>query len=116
MKRLLFSLVILFSLSLGYLFAQNPTLYYDFEPSSSGLIIGPVSKNEAVYVVDLQEPHFAEGIKGVALDLSEDAFLRSSLKPKDVKVLTYSKSSSFAIQVWIKTTPDTAMGTPIAGM
>lgn len=116
MKKLLFSLIILFSLSLDFLsVAQNPSLYYDFEPSSYGLIKEPVSKNEAVYVVDLQEPHFTEGIKGMALDLSEDAVLRSPLKLKNVKVPIYDKSSSFAIQVWIKTKPEASMGTHIAG-
>lgn len=97
------------------LLAQDPILYYDFEPSSSSLIKPSIPKEEAVYVVDLQESQYAEGIKGMALDLSDDAILRSPLKLKDVKVPDYNASTSFSIQVWVRTKRDATMGTPIAG-
>lgn len=95
--------------------AQDPLLYYDFEPSGSELIKSPTPKDEAVYVVDLQEPAYAKGIKGMALDLSEDAILRSPLKLEAMDIPSYGKSSSFSIQVWVKTKPGAIMGTPIAG-
>lgn len=95
--------------------AQDPIFYTSFEPSSSNQIRTPVSSEDAVYSVELLEPHFAAGIKGMSLDLSEDAILRSPLKLKNWPVSSYENNSSFSIQVWVKTKPDAAMGTPIAG-
>lgn len=97
------------------LFAQEPVLYYELEPSSSSLIRKSIPAEKAVYSVELQEPQYAEGIKGLALDLSEDAILRSPMKLEGVSVPTYGNSSSFSVQVWVKTKPFAAMGTPIAG-
>ena len=89
------SFVTLHSMAMG----QDPTLYFNFEPSGSSQIKNIASKEEAVYVVDLQEPAYVKGINGMALDLSEDAILRSPLILEGNNVPSYDKSSSFSIQI-----------------
>jgi len=95
--------------------AQEPRQYFDFEPEMSSKIKEPVLKSEAVYVVDLQKPRFSAGIKGMSLDLSEDAILRTPLKLDSLSAPNADAANSLTIQVWVKTKPEAIMGTPIAG-
>jgi endonuclease/exonuclease/phosphatase family metal-dependent hydrolase len=95
--------------------AQDPVYYCGFESSSVTEIKNITQKEEAVYVTDLQEPQFSLGIKGKALDLSDDAIIRTPLKIINGKKYTYNKKSSFSFQIWIRTKPGAIMGTPIAG-
>ena len=97
------------------LLAQQPYLYFDFEPTESKLIKKPVSADEAIYLMDLQTPQYSTGIKGKALDLSEDAILRTPLRLDSSFAFDYLKAGSWSIQVWVKTKSGAILGTPIAG-
>jgi len=113
-NRLIF--IVLFGIiCFGDVSAQDPVHYIDFELSSLSMIKSAVSKYEAVYVTDLQQPQLAQGIKGMALDLSQDAVLRTPFKLKDYEGPVYDKNSSFSFQIWIKTKPGAVMGTPLTG-
>jgi len=111
----LFFLALFAIISLGNAIAQDPLFYFDFEPSSISAIKKAIPKDKAVYVTDLQQPQFAQGIKGKALDLSKDAVLRTPFKLEDDNRLSYDKNSSFSFQIWVKTKAGAIMGTPIAG-
>ncbi|MCK5700387.1 MAG: hypothetical protein KAI29_04515 [Cyclobacteriaceae bacterium] len=63
------------SINAAGLFAQQPVLYFNFEPSSNTLIKSDTPKEKTTYVMDLQQPQYATGIRGQCLDLSEDAIL-----------------------------------------
>ena len=105
-------LLLLLSFSL---LAQEPLLHFEFERRSAEKIKPVVPKEEAIYVVDLQEPEFVKGIKGMALDLSENAILRSPLKLDSISSPGFDESFSITFQAWVKTIPGAIMGTPIAG-
>ncbi|MCK5280391.1 MAG: hypothetical protein KAK04_17675, partial [Cyclobacteriaceae bacterium] len=72
-KRFFIIVFIINSINAAGLFAQQPVLYFD--PSSNTLIISDTPKEKATYVIDLQQPQYATGIRGQCLDLSEDAIL-----------------------------------------
>lgn len=72
------------------------------------------SKEEAVYVMQLQQPQWTNGISGRALDLSENAVLRKPLVIDSLGTPDYGKLN-FSVQVWVKTIKDAAQGTPIIG-
>ena len=116
MNYRLFLVFILLSLCSSLsLIAQEPAFYFEFEPATSELIRPTINKEEAVYIVDLQEPEFVKGVKGLALDLSEDAILRSPLKLDSNRTPGFDESFSFTFQAWVKTKPEAIMGSPIAG-
>lgn len=94
---------------------QTPTLYIDFDTSTNKIQARDISKTEAVYSVDLLQPKYAEGLKGRALDLSADASLRMPMRIDSTKALDYNENASFSVQVWIKSKPKAAMGTPVMG-
>ncbi|WP_192877984.1 MULTISPECIES: endonuclease/exonuclease/phosphatase family protein [Arenibacter] len=93
--------------------AQEPTLYMNFD--DFGFAEQIVSKNDAIYMVDLQQSQFAEGLAGKALDLSATAALRRPIKIDRVQLLDFDEKSSFSVQIWVKTLPKAQMGTPIIG-
>lgn len=93
--------------------AQEPTLYMNFD--DFGFAEQIVSKNDAIYMVDLQQSQFAEGLAGKALDLSANAALRRPIKIDRVQLLDFGEKSSFSVQIWVKTLPKAQMGTPIIG-
>jgi endonuclease/exonuclease/phosphatase family metal-dependent hydrolase len=95
--------------------AQDPLYYNGFEPSSLTEIKNIIPKEEAVYVTDLQEPQLTQGIKGRALDLSEDAIIRTPLQIKNGNQYSYDRNTSFSFQIWIRAKPGAIMGTPVAG-
>ena len=74
-KRFFIIVFIINSINAAGLFAQKPVLCFDFEPSSNTLIKSDTPKEKATYVIDLQQPQYATGIRGQCLDLSEDAIL-----------------------------------------
>ena len=69
-------ILILLTIISGASVAQQPALHYEFEPSSNTLIKRDTPKEEAKYIIDLQQPQYAIGISGQCLDLSADAILR----------------------------------------
>jgi endonuclease/exonuclease/phosphatase family metal-dependent hydrolase len=95
--------------------AQDPVLHLAFEPESKTTIKPLISKDDVVYITDLQQPEYSEGISGMALDLSEKAAMRSPVIIEEGSVEMYNQATSFSFQVWIRTLPDAIMGTPIAG-
>ncbi|WP_192877676.1 MULTISPECIES: endonuclease/exonuclease/phosphatase family protein [Arenibacter] len=98
---------------LGTAQSQEPTLYMNFD--EHGFEEQIVSKNNAVYMVDLQQNQFAEGLTGKSLDLSANASLRRPVLLKEGELPDFSEKSSFSIQIWVKTLPKAPMGTPIVG-
>ncbi len=94
---------------------QTPTLYIDFDTTTEMDQERGISKEEAVYAVDLLQPKYTRGLKGRALDLSADASLRMPMKVDSTLALNYGKNASFSIQVWIRTKPNAAMRTPVMG-
>ena len=62
---------------------------------------------------DVFMPVYSQGIKGLALDLSEDVPIRIPQRLAPEETPDYSKSFSFG--VWIQTKPDARQGTAIMG-
>ena len=111
MKRILISICAATLLSTGG-FSQTAPLYYESFDNVARVRLEEKdldSHNNRV----LSGPVYSRGIKGMALDLSDDvvdrvpAVLDSSLTPD------YNKD--FAFSVWIKTKPGARQGTPIIG-
>ena len=73
------------------------------------------ANNEAVYITQLQRPQFIEGLKGKALDLSENAVLRMPLALDSLSTPNYDKNASLTVKVWLKTIKDSKQGTVIIG-
>lgn len=95
--------------------AQDPVLHLPMEPGSKNDIKPLIKKENAVYITDLQHPEYAEGILGMALDLSENAAMRSPVLIENALTANYDHSTSFSFQIWVRTLPGAIMGTPIAG-
>jgi endonuclease/exonuclease/phosphatase family metal-dependent hydrolase len=95
--------------------AQDPVIHLPLEPESENDIKPLTKKENAVYTTDLQRPEFAEGISGMALDLSKNASMRSPVLIEDAFMAMYDDSTSFSFQIWVRTLPGAIMGTPIAG-
>lgn len=74
-----------------------------------------ISREEAVYMVDLQQSQLVEGLSGKALDLSANASLRRPLKLDKSGFPTLSEHASFGVQTWVKTLPNAKMGTVVMG-
>ncbi len=94
---------------------QTPNLYIDFDTPTRKINERDIDKAEAVYMVDLLQPKYAKGLQGRALDLSADASLRMPMRVDSTMALDYDENASFSTQVWIKTKPNAAMGTPVMG-
>ncbi len=94
---------------------QTPSLYIDFDTPTRNIQERDIDKAEAIYKVDLLQPKYTQGLKGRALDLSADAPLRMPMRIDSILALDYDENTSFSIQVWIKTKPNAAMGTPVMG-
>jgi exonuclease III len=112
MRRMIW--LVLF-LTLGMVKAQQPVLYLEFEPTMADQIKKTVASEKAKTMMDIYPPSFAMGVKGMALDLSEDAPIRATLKLDTGTYPSYSSKNDFSFQIWIKTKAGAAMGTPIAG-
>ena len=100
-------------LILGAAQSQEPTFYMNFDEHTFEEQI--VFKHDAVYMVDLQQSQFAEGVTGKALDLSANAALRRPIKIDKMQLSDFSEKSSFSVQIWVRTLPQAPMGTPIVG-
>ncbi|GAA3582231.1 hypothetical protein [Snuella lapsa] len=74
-----------------------------------------IPSGDAVYVTELQQPQFAEGLIGRALDLSEKAPLRKPLVVDSLSTPNYDESISLSVRVWVKTLENAAQGTVIIG-
>lgn len=94
-------------------FSQEPIFFMDFDEYSFEEVITP--RNEASYLEDMQQSQFTKGLTGRALDLSANATLRKPVKIAKEKLPDVDESSSFSVQIWIKTLPHAKMGTPIIG-
>ncbi|MCP4974622.1 MAG: hypothetical protein GY931_00545 [Maribacter sp.] len=87
--------------------------YTGFEEDIDGYY-PKMAKEDAVYVMQLQQSQWTEGISGRALDLSENAVLRKPLVIDSLETPDYEKFD-FSVQVWVKTIKGAAQGTPIIG-
>lgn len=95
------------------LVAQQPVYTLDFDNNNFKYPV--LADSEAVYTVDLQQPQFAKGLNGYALDLSANAILRRPVKPDKTALPSFNGNAPFTVQVWVKTLPGALMGTPIMG-
>lgn len=93
--------------------SQQPVLQMDFD--DNGFEEKIISKNDAIYMVDLQQSQFAEGLSGYALDLSANASLRRPVKLNKDSFPVLTEQSSFSVQIWVKTLAKAKMGAVIAG-
>ena len=94
-------------------FSQN-NFYTGFD---SGLekYYPKTSKADVVYVTQLQQPQFVEGLNGKALDLSENAVLRMPLAIDSLSTPNYDKNIGLTVKIWVKTIKDANQGTVIVG-
>lgn len=106
-------LALIFMLKLEFAQGQEPIFYMNFD--EFGFEERHISKNEATYMMDLQQSQFSEGLLGKALDLSANAALRRPLKMENGELPDFGEKASFTVQIWVKTLADAAMGTPIIG-
>lgn len=97
----------------SHVLAQQPVYTLDFDKHALKYPVTPDSA--AVYTVDLQQPQFAQGVSGYALDLSANAILRRPAKIDKASLPAFNQNASFAVQIWVKTIPGALMGTPIIG-
>ena len=93
--------------------AQDPNFYLGFDAEVFEETI--VAKEDAIYMVDLQQSQFTEGLMGKALDLSANAAMRRPVKLQKGKIPIFNSQTSFSVQIWVKTLPGARMGTPIMG-
>ncbi len=94
-------------------FSQN-SFYTGFDTDLEDFY--PITSNsEASYITQLQRPQFIKGIKGKALDLSENAVLRMPLAIDSLATPNYDKNASFTVKVWAKTIEGANQGTVIIG-
>ena len=93
--------------------SQQAVFQMDFD--EQGFEEQVVSREEAVYMVDLQQSQFVEGLSGKALDLSANASLRRPVKLDKSRFPILSEQASFGVQIWVKTLPNAKMGTVIMG-
>lgn len=104
---------LLFILMGGPAYTQEPSFYLNFDDFNYKETIIP--RSEAVYVTDIQQSQFAEGLTGRALDLSANAAKRMPIRVQQEDLPNTNAQSSFSVQVWIKTLPNAKMGTPLMG-
>ena len=92
--------------------AQTSPLYYNsFDDAATGrLSEETIDKHNNKFLFG---PEYAKGIKGLSLDMSEDAVTRVPAVVDSALTPDYRKS--FAFSVWIKTKPGARQGTPIIG-
>lgn len=93
--------------------SQQAVFQMDFDDNSFEEKI--ISKDHAIYMVDLQQSQFAEGLSGYALDLSANASLRRPVKLNKGSFPVLTEQSSFGVQIWVKTLANAKMGAVIAG-
>jgi len=93
--------------------AQEPQFQLDFDKNT--YFQQKTKSKVAVYVEDLMQSQYVEGIKGNALDLSENASLRKPIKLENDILPDFNNNSSFTVQIWVKTSIDASQGTPIIG-
>lgn len=94
-------------------YAQN-SFYTGFDEDME-VFYPKTSLNEASYVTQLQRPQLIEGVKGKALDLSENAVLRMPLVIDSLSTPDYDENSSLTVKIWVKTIKDSKQGTVIIG-
>ncbi|NNG09085.1 MAG: hypothetical protein HKM92_02860, partial [Arenibacter sp.] len=108
------SMPVLIALLVSHLaMSQQAVFQMDFD--EQGFEEQVVSREEAVYMVDLQQSQFVEGLSGKALDLSANASLRRPVKLDKSRFPILSEQASFGVQIWVKTLPNAKMGTVIMG-
>ncbi|SIR31850.1 endonuclease/exonuclease/phosphatase family protein [Maribacter ulvicola] len=94
-------------------YAQN-NFYTSFDEDMESFY-SKTALNDAVYITQLQRPQFIEGVKGKALDLSENAVLRMPLAIDSLKNLNYGQDKSLTVSIWVKTVKNAKQGTVIIG-
>jgi len=111
MRKCTLILIVLMGSLQGY---TQPNFYTGFE-TDMARYYPTVEPGNAVYVMELQNPQWAEGISGRALNLSEHAVLRKPLVLDSLETPDYSKGTDLSVQVWVKTLKGAHQGTPIIG-
>ena len=97
------------------LLAQKPIIHLTFSEGDQAQNKPLIKSNEAIYTVDLMRQQFSAGLKDYALDLSENAMYRRPWLLDTLITRAIDTEGSFSVQVWVKTLPDAAQGTPIIG-
>jgi len=94
---------------------SQPVLYIDFKDGLVKQNEKIISQEMARYKSNLQLSVFVPGLKDLALDLSENAALRKPWVLDSALIPDFNESSSFSVQVWVKTLPYARQGTPVIG-
>jgi endonuclease/exonuclease/phosphatase family metal-dependent hydrolase len=106
-------LVLLIALLISVCVDGQKTYYLNFD-SKITTNQTAINKKEAVYVTELQQSQYIEGLTGKALDLSENAVLRKPFVPDSTLLPDYGKKHLSAV-VWVKTIEGSKQGLPIVG-
>lgn len=98
-----------------YLPGQNPIIHLTFSEGDRAQNKPLIPSEEAHYSIELMRQQFSDGLKDYALDLSANAMHRRPWVLDSLTSRQIDTDGSFSIQVWVKTLPDAAQGTPIVG-
>lgn len=108
--------VIYFFLCLSFLGRAQDVSYYqsfDSDPERYIPTAGSAVHDSASYAAVFTYS-YCKGLKGLALDLTDDVAFRRPLRVDKRSELDYSHKSSFSVQVWVQTKKGARQGTPIA--
>lgn len=94
---------------------QAPFIHLSFSEGDQARNKPVIQPEEAHYTIDLMRQQFAPGLNDYCLDLSEFAMYRRPWILDSLMAGQIQTDSSFSVQVWIKTVPGAAQGTPVIG-
>lgn len=95
--------------------AQTPIVHLTFSDGDQAQNKPLTAPGEAQYTIDLMRQQFSPGLKDYALDLSANAMHRRPWVLDSAISRQINTDGSFSVQVWVKTLPGAAQGTPIIG-
>lgn len=95
-------------------YGQTSSYYAGFEVDEEN-VFTHVAPDSVSYTMENLRPQWASAIKGRALDLSADAVLRRPVVLDSSYVFTKDSLTDLSAQIWVRTKPDAALGTPIMG-
>ena len=93
---------------------QDPILYINFDESQNAEVQKAVNEiSTTLSGLRTFVPERCKGIRGLALDLTDDVPVRVPRILEENEDLNYDANNSFSIQLWIQTKKNAQQGTPI---
>lgn len=94
--------------------AQEVAYYQSFDDiPGNDMIEAEAAVHDSASYSAVFTPSFCRGVKGMALDLTDDIPFRRPLRIEKNARLNYGSQSSFSVQVWVQTKKGARQGTPI---